>query len=155
MKGASHLSVTYEAFVRYSQVLCGTDKPCSLCVRKFQQVKWGCEACVNPLSTSFSSVSTVLLAPAEDGRLRHAPQHYALPGVIIGLIHDVVVTEDYYIIVVGPIDFSMAKFVTQYMTSRCSIAECMQYKPQEKPTTVHLVPRPGGKAGRCAELDPL
>jgi all-trans-8'-apo-beta-carotenal 15,15'-oxygenase len=91
--------------------------------------------------------------PAEDGRLRHAPQHYALPGVVIALIHDVVVTNDYYVIVVGPIDFSMSKFVTQYMTSRCSIAECMEYKPQEKPTTVHLVPRPGGKAGKSAEWE--
>lgn len=90
--------------------------------------------------------------PAEDGKLRHAPQHHDLPGVIIAIIHDVVVTEDYYVIVVGPIDFSMSKFVTQYITSRCSIAECMEYKPQEKPTTVHLVPRPGGKAGKCAGL---
>jgi len=51
------------------------------------------------------------------------------------------------VIAVGPIDFSLPKFVGQYMTSRCSIAECMEYKPHDKPTTVHLVPRPGGKAG--------
>lgn len=80
--------------------------------------------------------------------MRYEPQHHTLPGVVIALIHDIAVTPDYYVIVVGPIDFSLSKFVTQYMTSRCSIAECMEYKPNEKATTVHLVPRPGGKAGR-------
>jgi all-trans-8'-apo-beta-carotenal 15,15'-oxygenase len=69
--------------------------------------------------------------------------------VTIALIHDLVVTEDYYVISLGPIDFDLGKFVTQYMTSRCSIAECMEYKPTEKLTTVHLVPRPGGKAGEA------
>lgn len=89
----------------------------------------------------------MLLALAEVGRLRVAPQRYTLPGINIALIHDIAATPDFYVIAVGPIDFSLPKFVGQYMTSRCSIAECMEYKPHDKPTTVHLVPRPGGKAG--------
>jgi all-trans-8'-apo-beta-carotenal 15,15'-oxygenase len=75
--------------------------------------------------------------------------HYKLPGVVIALIHDIAVTPDYYVVAVGPIDFSLSKFMTQYLTSRCSIAECMEYKEKERPTTVHLVPRPGGRAGAC------
>jgi all-trans-8'-apo-beta-carotenal 15,15'-oxygenase len=96
----------------------------------------------------------LLMCFAEDGSLRCAPERYTLPGVTIALIHDLVVTEDYYVISLGPIDFDFGKFVTQYMTSRCSIAECMEYKPTEKPSTVHLVPRPGGKAGELAVVLP-
>lgn len=89
---------------------------------------------------------------AENGGLRAEPTRYTLPGVVIALIHDIAVTPDYYVIAVGPIDFSLSKFVTQYMTSRCSIAECMEYKPSEKPTNVHLVPRPNGKAGKHSKV---
>lgn len=86
----------------------------------------------------------------EDGRLRYSPTSYSLPGVTIGLIHDIAVTADYYVVTVGPIDFSLAKFATQYLTSRCSIPECLEYRPDLKPTRVHLVPRPSGAAGEGA-----
>ena len=62
------------------------------------------------------------------------------------MIHDIAVTPDYYVVVAGPVNFDAAKFVTQYFTSRCSIAECLVYDPS-KPTKVHLVPRPRGAAG--------
>jgi all-trans-8'-apo-beta-carotenal 15,15'-oxygenase len=62
------------------------------------------------------------------------------------MIHDIAVTPDYYMVVAGPVNFDAAKFVTQYFTSRCSIAECLVYNPS-KPTKVHLVPRPKGAAG--------
>jgi all-trans-8'-apo-beta-carotenal 15,15'-oxygenase len=61
------------------------------------------------------------------------------------MVHDIAVSEDYYIVVAGPIDFSPGKFVTEYFTSRCSIAECLVYDPT-KQTKVHLIPRPRGKA---------
>jgi hypothetical protein len=56
------------------------------------------------------------------------------------------VTQDYYVAHVGPLEFSGAKFVTEYFTSRCSIAECLQYTP-DKPSKIWLVPRPTGTAG--------
>jgi all-trans-8'-apo-beta-carotenal 15,15'-oxygenase len=65
------------------------------------------------------------------------------------MIHDIAVTPDYYVVVAGPVNFDAAKFVTQYFTSRCSIAECLVYEPS-KATKAHLVPRPRGAAGAQA-----
>jgi hypothetical protein len=62
------------------------------------------------------------------------------------MIHDIAVTPDYYVVVAGPVNFDAAKFVTQYFTSRCSIAECLVYDPAVA-TKVHLVPRLKGAAG--------
>jgi len=45
---------------------------------------------------------------------------------------DIAVTQDYYVVVVGPVDFSPSKFITEYVTSRCSIAECLQYDPNQQ-----------------------
>jgi all-trans-8'-apo-beta-carotenal 15,15'-oxygenase len=63
------------------------------------------------------------------------------------MVHDIAVTEDYYVVVMGPIVFSPSKFITEYITSRCSIAECLVYDPST-PTKIHLVPRPKAAAGR-------
>lgn len=62
------------------------------------------------------------------------------------MVHDIAVTADYYVVVIGPVEFSPSKFVTQYITSRCSIAECLVYDGS-KPSKVYLIPRPGGAAG--------
>jgi all-trans-8'-apo-beta-carotenal 15,15'-oxygenase len=71
------------------------------------------------------------------------------------MIHDIAVTPDYYVVVAGPVNFDAAKFVTQYFTSRCSIAECLVYNPAVA-TKVHLVPRPKGAAGAwCVDAVPL
>jgi all-trans-8'-apo-beta-carotenal 15,15'-oxygenase len=84
-------------------------------------------------------------APTDDGRLRATPVHAPLAGATIAMVHDIAVSEDYYIVVAGPINFSPTKFVTEYFTSRCSIAECLVYHPSGV-TKVHLIPRPRGKA---------
>lgn len=55
-------------------------------------------------------------------------------------------TDDYYVVHVGPLEFSPSKFVTEYFTSRCAIAECLQYNPA-KPSKVWFIPRPRGAAG--------
>eukprot|EP00882_Tetradesmus_deserticola_P005777 GHRQ01006082.1.p1 GENE.GHRQ01006082.1~~GHRQ01006082.1.p1 ORF type:complete len:350 (+),score=137.95 GHRQ01006082.1:568-1617(+) len=65
------------------------------------------------------------------------------------MIHDIAVTPDYYVVVAGPVNFDAAKFATQYLTSRCSIAECLVYDPSQT-TKVHLVPRPQGAAAGTA-----
>lgn len=79
------------------------------------------------------------------GKLRYSPKRVPLPGVPMALIHDIAVTEDYYVVHVGPLEFSPGKFVTEYFTSRCAIAECLQYQPN-KPSKVWFIPRPGGAA---------
>ncbi|KIY95659.1 lignostilbene-alpha,beta-dioxygenase [Monoraphidium neglectum] len=79
------------------------------------------------------------------GKLRHSPTRAVLPGTRMALVHDIAVTQDYYVAHVGPLEFSGAKFVTEYFTSRCSIAECLQYTP-DKPSKIWLVPRPTGTA---------
>ena len=82
----------------------------------------------------------------EDGSLRSAPVRHPLKDVSLAMVHDIAVTEDYYVVVMGPIAFSPSKFVTEYFTSRCSIAECLVYNPQT-PTKIHLVPSPKAAAG--------
>ncbi|KAF6256619.1 carotenoid oxygenase [Scenedesmus sp. NREL 46B-D3] len=86
---------------------------------------------------------------AEEGQLAVPPQPYRLPGVSVAMIHDIAVTPDYYVVIAGPVNFDAPKFVSQYLTSRCSIAECLVYDPS-KPTKVHLVPRPNGAAAGTA-----
>eukprot|EP00775_Hariotina_reticulata_P005365 gene5365-5600_t len=92
-----------------------------------------------------SSVILLFVAASEDGSLAVTPKHYKLPDVMVAMIHDLAVTQDYYVVVVGPVNFSASKFITEYVTSRCSIAECLQYNPNQA-TKIHLVPRPRGAA---------
>lgn len=68
-----------------------------------------------------------------------------LKGSPISMIHDLAITENYYVIVQGPVNFNAFKFATQYAFSRCSIVECLVYD-ESQPTKVHIVPRPGGAA---------
>ncbi|GLC46483.1 hypothetical protein PLESTB_000331500 [Pleodorina starrii] len=83
---------------------------------------------------------------AEDGSLLHETRH-PLEDVSLPFIHDMLVSEHYYIIVLGPVEFDPVKFATSYVLSRCSIAECLVYNPA-KPARVVLVPRPGRPSGR-------
>lgn len=64
----------------------------------------------------------------------------------LAFIHDLLVTEHYYVLLLGPIKFDVNKFVTQYLLSRCSIAECLVYN-EDGPSRVMLVPRPGRPGG--------
>ncbi|GBF88647.1 hypothetical protein Rsub_01546 [Raphidocelis subcapitata] len=87
---------------------------------------------------------------AERGRQRGTPARLQLPAGM-ALVHDIAVTEDYYVVHLGPLDFDGARFVTDYITSRCSIAECLRYRP-DKPSRVWFVPRPRGAAAGAAPL---
>jgi hypothetical protein len=71
---------------------------------------------------------------------------YTLPDTIVTIIHDIAVTENYYIVVEGPVQFSVQKFLQDYLLSRCSVAECLVYEPGEQ-TRVHVIPRHKGQAG--------
>jgi all-trans-8'-apo-beta-carotenal 15,15'-oxygenase len=76
---------------------------------------------------------------------------YTLPDTIVTIIHDIAVTENYYIIVEGPVQFSVQKFLREYLLSRCSVAECLVYEPSEQ-TRVHVIPRHKGQAGEWVWL---
>ena len=47
-------------------------------------------------------------------------------GVDITFVHDMVVTEHYYVLLMGPITFDTRRFATEYVLGRCSIAECLK-----------------------------
>jgi all-trans-8'-apo-beta-carotenal 15,15'-oxygenase len=46
------------------------------------------------------------------GRAKFPPAKFPLPDTPMALIHDIAVTEDYYVVHVGPLGFSGRKFVT-------------------------------------------
>lgn len=87
----------------------------------------------------------------ESGRCAHMTEH-PLKGVDITFVHDMVVTEHYYVLLMGPITFDAARFATEYVLGRCSIAECLKYdEAGKKSTKVMLFPRPGRPSGKRLE----
>ncbi|GFR46495.1 hypothetical protein Agub_g8073 [Astrephomene gubernaculifera] len=95
---------------------------------------------------SFTGGRAVFYEFDEGGRLLHESEH-ALPGIDIALIHDMLVTEHWYVLVVGPIRLQPTKFATQYVWGGCSIAECLVFD-EKQPTRVMLFPRPGRPSGK-------
>ncbi|GLI58664.1 hypothetical protein VaNZ11_000409 [Volvox africanus] len=77
----------------------------------------------------------------ESGKLLHETKEKLL-GVDIALIHDMVVTEHYYVLVLGSIHLDPFKFVSQYALGLCSIAEVLVFDPK-LPTRIMMFPRPG------------
>lgn len=79
----------------------------------------------------------------EQGTLLQRQQH-SLPGTSVNIIHDVAVTQHYYVVVEGPIKFDVGRFITQYLTSQCSVAECLVFDEKSR-AKIHLIPRLQGK----------
>eukprot|EP00195_Chlamydomonas_chlamydogama_P010574 CAMPEP_0202902346 /NCGR_PEP_ID=MMETSP1392-20130828/16799_1 /ASSEMBLY_ACC=CAM_ASM_000868 /TAXON_ID=225041 /ORGANISM="Chlamydomonas chlamydogama, Strain SAG 11-48b" /LENGTH=605 /DNA_ID=CAMNT_0049589095 /DNA_START=178 /DNA_END=1995 /DNA_ORIENTATION=+ len=77
----------------------------------------------------------------ESGR-RVAHSSHPLKGVDITFVHDMVVSENWYIVVLGPIEFDRRRFAAEYLLGRCSIAQCLKYN-ENLDTQVMLFPRPG------------
>ncbi|KAI8475714.1 MAG: retinal pigment epithelial membrane protein-domain-containing protein, partial [Monoraphidium minutum] len=84
----------------------------------------------------------------EAGALLHK-QEYSLPGTMITILHDFTVTEHYYVLVEGPINFDLGKFLGSYLFSKCSVAACLVFDETRK-TRVHLIPRGAGAGGAAA-----
>eukprot|EP00198_Chlamydomonas_reinhardtii_P008505 XP_001697842.1 predicted protein [Chlamydomonas reinhardtii] len=103
-------------------------------------------------ATGFGGSAVTFYEFAEDGSLVHETVH-KLENTSMVFIHDMLVSEHYYIIILGPIEFSGKKFATEYVFSKCSIAECLTYNP-DKPGRVVLVPRPGRPSGKSTSLVP-
>ncbi|KXZ49892.1 hypothetical protein GPECTOR_19g343 [Gonium pectorale] len=97
----------------------------------------------------FGGAKAVFYELDESGALLHETEH-TLPGVDIALIHDMLVTEHWYALVLGPIKMHPIKFATQYLLGRCSIAECMVFD-SSKPTRILLFPRPGRPSKKALE----
>ncbi|GIL87069.1 hypothetical protein Vretifemale_15228 [Volvox reticuliferus] len=100
-------------------------------------------------ASGFGGSSITFYEFAEDGSLLHEVVH-PLQGVSLAFIHDITVSEHYYIFVLSAMDFDAAKFATSYLLSQCSVAECLAFNPS-KPSRVVLVPRPGRPSGRVLQ----
>ncbi len=98
------------------------------------------------MDTGFGGTSAIFYEFDEQGRKVHETKQ-GLEGVSLALVHDMLVSEHYYVLIMGPVEFSPKKFATEYLFSRCSIAECLEYNPGGR-TRVVLVPRPGRDSGR-------
>ncbi|GAX74565.1 hypothetical protein CEUSTIGMA_g2014.t1 [Chlamydomonas eustigma] len=75
----------------------------------------------------------------EAGKCVVQSQH-PLSGIDITFVHDMAVTENYYVLVLGPIVFDWRRFATEYLLGRCSIAQCLKFDKGGK-VKVLLYPR--------------
>ncbi|KAG2485817.1 hypothetical protein HYH03_015527 [Edaphochlamys debaryana] len=100
-------------------------------------------------STSFGGTALRFFEFGEGGELLHTTTH-PLKGVSLAFVHDMLVTEHYYVAVMGPVEFDPATFLGRYIFSQASIAECLRYNPS-KPTQVILIPRPGRPSGKVLQ----
>ncbi|MEW5298931.1 MAG: hypothetical protein WDW36_002000 [Sanguina aurantia] len=78
----------------------------------------------------------------EDGTRIHATTH-PLHGVDLSFVHDMAVTEHYYIVLLGPLHFNVGTFVTRYAIGNCTIADCLEYNEEGNTSKLFLFPRPG------------
>ena len=65
-----------------------------------------------------------------------------LQGGTFGFIHDILVTDQHYVILENPINMNFGKLLTKYTVAKACLAECLEYQ-QTKPTRVHVITRPG------------
>lgn len=68
-----------------------------------------------------------------------------IKGAQFGFFHDMLATENYYIFLENPIDMNFAKLLFKYSLGKACLAECLEYN-ENKPTRIHLIPRPGKSA---------
>jgi carotenoid cleavage dioxygenase-like enzyme len=51
-----------------------------------------------------------------------------IPGGAFGFYHDFVVTDNYYVMVQNPVRMDVTKLVTEYVTAKCGIAQCLKVR---------------------------
>lgn len=68
--------------------------------------------------------------------------HPLLQGGSFGFIHDILVTDEHYIILENPIKMNFGKLLSKYALAKACLAECLEYQAS-KPTKIHVIPRPG------------
>jgi all-trans-8'-apo-beta-carotenal 15,15'-oxygenase len=75
-----------------------------------------------------------------------------LPGTFVPLVHDFSVTENYYVLVEGPVKLSARGFFWEYPRGEKAIAETLEFDDSKR-ARVLLIPRPGGRfAGRAPRV---
>lgn len=67
---------------------------------------------------------------------------FPLPKADIMFVHDMLVTEHWYIVLMGPMKLDVPKFLTHYTTSRLSLGELLVYDKGSQ-SKLLLFPRPG------------
>eukprot|EP01025_Chloroclados_australasicus_P014384 TRINITY_DN1672_c0_g2_i1.p2 TRINITY_DN1672_c0_g2~~TRINITY_DN1672_c0_g2_i1.p2 ORF type:complete len:371 (+),score=25.08 TRINITY_DN1672_c0_g2_i1:230-1342(+) len=82
---------------------------------------------------------------AQNGLLLHKKQ-YNIPGGALAFCHDLIVTENYYILFENPTKVNFQKLLTEYIFNRCSIADIIKFR-KDLLGQFHIIPRPG-KAGK-------
>ena len=65
-----------------------------------------------------------------------------LQGGTFGFIHDILVTDQHYVILENPIKMNFGKLLGKYAFAKACLAECLEYQPS-KPTKIHVIKRPG------------
>ena len=65
-----------------------------------------------------------------------------MQGGTFGFIHDILVTDQHYIVLENPINMNFGKLLTKYTVAKACLAECLQYESSE-PTKIHVIKRPG------------
>lgn len=71
----------------------------------------------------------LLWPDAEAVWLQVAERTYTLPDGAFGFPHDMLVTDNYYIIVENPTRMDFWKFLTKYTVGQACLAECMVMDP--------------------------
>lgn len=75
-----------------------------------------------------------------------------LPDTQVAIVHDLAVTEHWYVLVSGPLRFYPTRFLGPYMRGSASLAECLVFDPTSQ-TQVILVPRGKSAAGARAFVE--
>lgn len=88
-----------------------------------------------------AAVSFFELTPAGE---RVSKTTAGLPGTRVPLVHDFAVTENYYVVVEGPVKLDLKRFFLDYPLGKAAIAETLVFD-RERNARVHLIPRPGGR----------
>uniref|UniRef100_A0A6U7ZC62 Dioxygenase n=1 Tax=Eutreptiella gymnastica TaxID=73025 RepID=A0A6U7ZC62_9EUGL len=70
---------------------------------------------------------------------------HTVTGEPFAFVHDFLVSENYYLFYLNPIELDGKQFVTEYLFAKTSIAECLKMKPG-KAGQWYLVPRGEAKA---------
>lgn len=65
-----------------------------------------------------------------------------IPEAAWGFFHDLVVSENYYILLENPIRLDIKDLLTKYMFGKACIAECLKFDDSKR-TRIHIFPRPG------------
>lgn len=65
-----------------------------------------------------------------------------LQGGTFGFIHDILVTDQHYIILENPIKMNFGRLLGKYAFAKACLAECLEYQ-DTKPTKIHVIARPG------------